>query len=390
MASLAPARGTGARVLFALIGFLTLADLFATQAILPALAARYSVGAGTIGVAANAGTIGMAIAGLLAGVLASEVDRRRGIWAALALLALPTLLLAIAPNLWTFALLRVAQGLCMATAFTLTITYVAEHFTPEEATAALAAYVTGVVASNLVGRLIAATVASTAGLPASFALFALLNLVGALVTRFALASGAPMMQPRCDHFWSAWVAHLQTPALRRAFAVGFLILFGFIGVFTYVGFVLAAPPFALSMRALGLVFLCFAPSLVTTPLAGQAARRLGTPRALPLSLALAIAGLALAALPSLAALILGLALVAIGTFFAQALATASVGRIATRDKAAASGLYLCCYYLGGLIGAVAVGALFDAGGWHAALAAVALALGLAAWLGAGLKPATDG
>lgn len=387
MASLAPARRVLGQAPIALIGFLTLADLFATQAILPALAQRFQATPGAIGVAANAGTIGMAIAGLLAGVLAGGVDRRRGIWAALALLALPTLALAVAPNLWVFALLRVAQGLCMATAFTLTITYLAEQCTPEEATAALAAYVTGVVASNLIGRLIAATVASAAGVPASFALFALLNLSGALLTRFALSGGAPMMQPRCDHFWSAWTGHLANPALRRAFAVGFLILFGFIGVFTYVGFVLAAPPFALSMRAVGLVFLCFAPSLLTTPLAGAAAARWGTARALPLGLVLALLGLALAALPSLVALILGLALVAIGTFFAQALATASVGRLAARDKAAASGLYLCFYYLGGLIGAVAVGALFDRGGWPAALAAVGAALALAAGLGTGVRAA---
>ena len=77
---------------------------------------------------------------------------------------------------------------------------------------------------------------------------------------------------RSGQFWAAWVAHLADPALRRTFAIGFLILFGFIGVFTYVGFVLMTPPHALSMTALGLVFLVFLPSMITTPMAGTVTR----------------------------------------------------------------------------------------------------------------------
>src|SRR5688500_17222210 len=89
------------------IGFLTLVDLFATQAILPSLAAEYRVAPGAIGVAANAATIGMAIAGLAAGLIGRRVARRTGIWLSLALLAIPTMLLAWAPNLLVFALLRI-------------------------------------------------------------------------------------------------------------------------------------------------------------------------------------------------------------------------------------------------------------------------------------------
>jgi MFS transporter, YNFM family, putative membrane transport protein len=37
---------------------------------------------------------------------------------------------------------------------------------------------------------------------------------------------------------TAWLANLRDPALRAAFAVGFCILFAFIGTFTYINFVL--------------------------------------------------------------------------------------------------------------------------------------------------------
>jgi len=366
-----------------LIGFLTLVDLFATQAILPSLAALYRVSPSEIGVAANASTIGMAIAGLLAGAFGRTVERRRGIWLSLALLALPTALLAFAPNLALFALLRVVQGLFMATAFTLTLTYLAERCSRSDAAGALAAYVTGGVASNLVGRLVAATVTGAAGTEANFFLFAGFNLAGAALAWMALAHTPPIATTadEPEAFGAAWRGHLQDIRLRRAFAIGFLILFGFIGTFTYVGFVLMRPPLALSMMALGLVFLVFAPSMATTPLAGAAVTRFGPSRVLPAALVLALSGLALLVVPRLEAILAGLVLVGIGTFFAQAVATGYVGRTARSDRAAASGLYLSFYYGGGLAGAAVIGQLFDRLGWNSAVAGIFAALALAAWLG---------
>ena len=105
----------------------------------------------------------------------------------------------------------------------------------------------------------------------------------------------------------------------------------------------------------------------------------------PASLAVALLGLVLMLVPSLIAIIAGMTLVGIGTFFAQAVATGHVGRIADGDKAAASGLYLSSYYCGGLFGAAAIGLLFDRFGWFAAIAGVFVALGLAGLIGLKLR-----
>lgn len=113
MHSTMPAAGASGGALLrsfviALTAFLTVVDLFATQAILPSLARAYQVSPGAIGFAVNASTIGMAIAGLAVAFFSSHIDRRRGILLSLALLSVPTALLAIAPNLTVFALLRIA------------------------------------------------------------------------------------------------------------------------------------------------------------------------------------------------------------------------------------------------------------------------------------------
>ena len=376
---LTPARS----LLIGVIGFLTLVDLIATQAILPSLAIEYGVKPSEIGVAANSTTLGMAIAGLLVGAVSSNLERKRAITLSLLVLSVPTALLAFALNLTVFALLRVTQGLFMAAAFTLTLTHLAERCEHRTA-AALAAYVTGVVASNLIGRLTAAFVAGLVGATSSFLFFAALNVAGAVLIAFALTRNEPEPMSGSTRFWSAWARHLAQPALRRTFAIGFLILFGFIGVFTYVGFVLMGPPHGLSMGALGLVFLVFAPSMLTTPAAGRITDRLGPAMTVPASLAIALLGLALLLLPNLVAVLAGMTLVGVGTFFAQAVATGHVGRIAEGDKAAASGLYLSAYYCGGLFGAAAIGQLFDRFGWVTAVSGVFAALGLAAFLGAGL------
>jgi predicted MFS family arabinose efflux permease len=378
--ALSPARS----LLIGVIGFLTLVDLFATQAILPSLAAEYGVLPSEIGVAANSTTLGMAVAGLLVGAFSANIERKRAITLSLLLLAIPTAALAFATNLTIFSLLRITQGLFMATAFTLTLTHLAERCEHRTASA-LAAYVTGVVASNLIGRLTAALVAGVVGATSSFLFFAALNVAGSLLIAFALHRNEPEAMDERIRFWEPWLRHLREPALRSTFAIGFLILFGFIGVFTYVGFVLMRPPHDLSMGALGLVFLVFAPSMLTTPTAGRVTARYGPGATVPASLAIALLGLVLMLLPNLFAVIAGMTLVGVGTFFAQAVATGHVGRIAQGDKAAASGLYLSSYYCGGLAGAAAVGMLFDEFGWNAAVAGVFAALGLAALLGLKLR-----
>jgi predicted MFS family arabinose efflux permease len=82
-------------------------------------------------------------------------------------------------------------------------------------------------------------------------------------------------------------------------------------------------------------------------------------------------------------------LVGVGTFFAQAAATGFVGRAATADRGSASGIYLGCYFLGGLVGTAILGQIFDQLGWLSCVAGIALALIAAALLAAGLRLRDD-
>ena len=70
-------------VIIGAIGFLTLVDLFATQAILPSLAKAYAVSPAAIGFAVNASTMGMAAACLGVALISRHLNRRLGIWISL-------------------------------------------------------------------------------------------------------------------------------------------------------------------------------------------------------------------------------------------------------------------------------------------------------------------
>src|SRR5215831_4570055 len=276
-----------------LTAFLTVVDLFATQAILPSLTVAYGVTPATMGFAVNASTIGMAAGGLAVALFGRHIDQRRGILLSLAILALPTLLLSTMPALPLFTLLRVAQGLCMSTAFALTLAYLGEHTSAADTASAFAAYITGNVASNLFGRLLAAGVVDHLGLAANFYVFAALNLSGAVLVWFTVERTPPMRRVDMSHRSpiGSFLLHLANPALRAAFAIGFLILFAFIGTFTYVNFVLVGPPFGIGMMMLGAVYFVFLPSVITTPVAGKVVARFGTRPTMWASFAVAIAGL---------------------------------------------------------------------------------------------------
>ena len=375
-------------LIIGLISFLTLIDLFAAQAILPSLTRAYGVSPAAMGFAVNASTMGMAVAGLAVAWLGQRIDRKTGIWVSLALLAIPTSLLAVSPDLTTFTALRIVQGVFMASAFTLTMAYLAEHCSAADAVGALAAYVTGNVASNLFGRLLSAAVADHLGLQGNFLVLALLNVTGAALVYISLTR-APAMTTESGGGRSplaAWLRHLRTPSLRASFAIGFFILFAFIGTFTYVNFVLSRAPIALSPMALGLVYFVFVPSIVTTPFAGRLALRLGIRPTFWGALTVAGVGLPLLLLPELPAVLVGLALVGVGTFFAQATATGFVSRTAITDRSAASGLYLASYYLGGLAGSAVLGQIFERFDWAACVLVIGITLALAAVAALRLQP----
>ncbi len=164
--------------------------------------------------------------------------------------------------------------------------------------------------------------------------------------------------------------HLREPRLLATFAVGFGIMFNFIAAFTFIGFVLAAPPFQLSATAIGLVFVVYLSSLVTTPYTGRLVARFGRRNFGLMAIAAWICGILLTLVPSLPAIVGGLMIAAASGFYVQTCCQSFVATHAKRRQIV--GDRALCHELlyrrpfGGLI----PGLLWNITGWQGTVALV--------------------
>jgi predicted MFS family arabinose efflux permease len=157
--------------------------------------------------------------------------------------------------------------------------------------------------------------------------------------------------------------HLNNPQLLATYAVGFNVLFCLVGVFTYVNFYLADPPFSLGPAALAGIFAVYLIGAVVTPISGRLLDRIGHRRVLVGAALGASFGVLLTLVHSTPVVIAGLAFAAAAAFTSQAGASSYVGTVAGQARSSAAGLYVALYYLGGCAGSVLPGIFWKEAGW---------------------------
>jgi predicted MFS family arabinose efflux permease len=191
--------------------------------------------------------------------------------------------------------------------------------------------------------------------------------------------------------FAALLRHLRNPRLLATFAIGFNVLFSLVGIFTYITFYLAAPPFRLSTEKLSYLFAVYLIGLVVTPAAGYLIGRVGLRAGVAGAIAVSLLGVLLTLSHSLAIVICGLALLCTGVFISQASATSYLPEAApVGGRASAAGLYMSFYYLGGTVAGVVPSYLWAIGKWPACVAFIAvlqvttLGIALVGWRERGL------
>jgi predicted MFS family arabinose efflux permease len=361
-----------AAVVFA--GFCAFVTLFAPQPLLPMLAREFRVSAGAISLVVTVSTLAVALAAPFVGSVADRFGRKRVIVPAAFLLAVPTLMAASAANYGQLLFWRFLQGVCTPGIFAVTIAYINEEW-DSGAGAATSAYVTGTVLGGFSGRMVAALVAANASWRWAFLVLGAMNLAGAFAIRAWLPAGRRFQRARAGAPGGvgAMLRHLRNPTLAATYAVGFCVLFTQLGTFTYVNFYLAAPPFLLGTTALGLLFVVYLVGAFITPVAGRAIDRLGHRFALVAAFGVGAAGLCITLVHSLPAIMVGLMLACTGSFIGNSAGASYVGSAAKESRAAAVGLYVSFYYLGGSAGSAVPGFFWTRYGWPGCVALIVAA-----------------
>jgi MFS family permease len=328
----------------------------------------------------TAPVVAVAIAAPVVGRIADRVGLRRTILTAACLLTLATALAATAQSLPQLIFWRFLQGIVTPGIFASTIAYIHEVWPASRAGRGTASYMSGTVIGGFTGRAVAGVVAADATWHASFIALAILNgLVAVALWRWLPAAAArhhpPPLVANLGELRRTSEAQLLTSLftnrrLVATFGVGFCVLFTQVAMFTYVTFLLAAPPFRLSTVALGWLFVVYLLGAAVTPFSGAWVDRYGHRMGIASAMAIGATGALLTLLPSLPAIVAGLALCATGVFIAQATTSGYIGAVTTRDRALAVGVYSTFYYGGGSTGGALPALFWSRGGWPACVALV--------------------
>jgi len=373
-----------------LCGVFAFIDLYATQPLLPLLTGLFHASKAAVGLTVSASTLGVALSAPVWGVFAERLSRRRVIVWSIVALAVPTLLAATSPNLHALIFWRFVQGIIMPGIFAITIAYIGEEWPPQSIALVMSVYVSGTALGGFTGRIISGLAAERLSWHWGFVLLGLVTLAGSLVVARWLPQERHLRHAHAEAGLAAqlggMVRHLRNPRLVATFAVGFNILFSLVGIFTYITFYLAAPPFRLSTEALSYLFVVYLIGLIVTPAAGYLIGHVGLRMGVAGAIVVSMLGVLLTLSHLLAWVICGLALLCTGVFISQASATSYLREAAPAGgRVSAAGLYICCYYIGGTVAGVVPSYLWAIGKWPAcvafilALQVTTLAMALIGW-----------
>lgn len=362
-------------------GVATFAQLYSPQAVLPFLAADLGTTPATAALAVSAATLGLAVAVIPWSMVADRIGRRPTMAIGVVAATAVGLLAPLAPTMEVFLAARFVEGAALGAVPAVALAYLNEEVDAGHAARAAGSYIAGTTVGGLAGRIIAGPLAEEGSWR-----------VGVFVVAVVCAASAVLflwLAPRARRFEASPArigavlrrlgVVLRSPAQLALAAQGFLLMGGFVAVYNYVGFVLAAPPYVVPQAIVSLLFLAYLAGTVSSPRAGALASRFGRMPVLLGSTAVMAAGALLMLVPSLPVLVAGLLVLTAGFFGAHAVASGWTPVVAPPGTAAqASSLYYLAYYAGSSVFGWALGLVFAGVGWVGVAGVVVLLCAAAA------------
>ena len=354
-------------------GVATFAQLYAPQAVLPALAADYGVSPASAALAVSTATLGLALAVIPWSMAADRFGRRATMGVGIAVATALGLLAPFMPTMELFLSARFAEGLALGAVPAIALAYLNEEVHAGHAPQAAGSYIAGTTVGGLGGRLIAGPLAELGRWETGVFLAAAVCAASAVLFLW-LSPRARRFTPQPVHpaaLTRRLLANLRSPAQLAMYALAFLLMGGFVAVYNYLGFALAAPPLGLPQWLISLLFLAYLGGTFASPRAGALAARFGRSPVLLAAIPIMIAGLLLTAVPALPAILVGLVVFTAGFFGAHTVASGwSPASAPPGTSAQASSLYSLAYYAGSSALGWGLGFVFDGLGWLGVVAVV--------------------
>lgn len=348
------------RILF-VAGFSTFATLYCVQPLMPEFVRDFGVTPAESSLALSLTTGVLAVMLLVAGALSDRIGRKPVMAASLMAAGLLGILGALMQDWHGLLVVRALEGVALSGLPAVAMAYVSEEVEPRSAGVTMGLYIGGTALGGMSGRALTAVVADVASWRTAVGVVGVLGVAAAVAVWVALpASGHFVRRPAgLRSLAAAWRGHLGDGGLLGLFALGFLLMGGFVTVFNYVSFRLIAAPFELRPAVAGAVFLVYLFGVVSSPLFGSMAGRFGHGRVLISAVVMMVAGLALMEPDTLWTVVPGIGLFTFAFFGGHSIASGWIGQRARVNRGQASSIYLFCYYMGSTL-AGTLGGLF----WH--------------------------
>jgi YNFM family putative membrane transporter len=359
-------------------GVATFAQLYSPQATLPQIAADLHVGAAEVSLVVSASTIGLAIGVVPWSLVADRIGRVRAM--SIAMIA-ATFFGLLVPFATSFPLLltgRLLEGAMVGGVPAVAIAYLSEEVEARHAARAAGTYVAGTSIGGLLGRLVAGPIADLASWRVGVFTVAVLCAIaaGLFIGLVPKSRGFVPLRSRGPEaevgLLSRLAVNLRSPRMLALYAQGCLLMGGFVALYNYLGFRLAAAPFNLPQTLISLLFVAYLAGTWSSAQAGVFAARFGRLPVLLIGVASMIAGVLLTLSTVLLVVLTGLLLATAGFFAAHAVASGWTGAESTIGRAQASSLYNLFYYAGSSLFGWLGGVFFETSGWAGTAGMVAL------------------
>ncbi|MDQ0219602.1 MFS transporter [Peribacillus cavernae] len=365
-----PAGKSFRRTIIALFlgSFVTFADLYSTQPVIPVISEQFDVSPATASLTLSVATGTLAVFLLVLSLLSDNMDRKRLMGGALALSAILSICVGFTHELHLLIILRALQGAALAGFPSIAMAYINEEFHPKSLGYVIGIYVSGSSIGGLAGRLMVGTISDYFNWNAAIACLGILSLAISVLFWFILPESKHHNRQSNVSFQrliTSIVHNFKNRKLVLLYLLGFLLMGAFVTIYNYIGIPLMQEPYNLSQTLLSFIFIIYLVGTFSSAWMGGLADRMNRAKVILSGILLMGIGAILTLCDPLVLKIVGLAMFTFGFFGAHSIASSWVGLLAHKsEKAQASSFYLLFYYAGSsLIGAIG-GVFLHHYGWY--------------------------
>ncbi|MFY0805073.1 MFS transporter [Peribacillus frigoritolerans] len=362
--------------------FVTFADLYSTQPVIPVFAKQFGVSPAMASLTLSFATGTLALCLLLVSFFSENIDRKKIMGTALTLSALLSICVSfIQDDLYILIAIRAIQGAVLAGFPAIAMAYINEEFHPKSLGYVMGIYVSGSSIGGLAGRLIVGVLTDHFSWNIAIGSLGALSLIISLAFWWMLPPSQHAVRVRVSlsRIKTSLINNLRNNRLVLLFGMAFLLMGSFVTVYNFVGIPLMGPPYHLSQTLIGFIFIIYLVGTFSSTWMGKLADLYSRRVVLLIGIAIMLMGALLTLLDPLLLKIMGLALFTFGFFGAHSIASSWVGSLADKsEKAQASALYLLFYYAGSSIVGASGGLFLMKFGWGGVISAVSILILLAA------------